>query len=45
MANDFDIGVLRGAAAQGRVQWPQHALEVSGARGFPRRGRVRYHER
>lgn len=36
MADDFDIGVLRGAAAQGRIQWHQHALERFLERGVSR---------
>jgi len=41
MADDFDIGVLRDAAAQGRVQWHQHALERFLERGVSRAEVVR----
>ena len=36
MDKDFDIEMLRGAAAQGRIQWHQHALERFLERGISR---------
>ena len=36
MVKDFDIGILRGAAAQGRIHWLQHALERFLERGISR---------
>lgn len=36
MDKDFDIEMLGGAAAQGRIQWHQHALERSLERGISR---------
>jgi Domain of unknown function (DUF4258) len=36
MDEDFDIAMLRGAAAQGRIQWHQHALERLLERGISR---------
>ena len=36
MDEDFDIEILRGAAAQGRIQWHQHALERFLERGVSR---------
>ena len=36
MDKDFDIDMLRGAAAQGRIQWHQHALERFLERGISR---------
>jgi len=36
MAKDLDIEILRGAAAQGRIHWHQHALERLLERGISR---------
>lgn len=36
MAMDLDIEILRGAAAQGRIHWHQHALERFLERGISR---------
>lgn len=36
MDKGFDIGILRGAVAQGRIQWHQHALERLLERGISR---------
>jgi hypothetical protein len=36
MAEDFDIDILRGAVAQGRIHWHQHALERFLERGLSR---------
>ena len=36
MVRDIDIEILRGAAAQGRIHWHQHALERFLARGISR---------
>ena len=36
MTEEFHIGLLREAAAQGRVHWHQHALERFLARGISR---------
>jgi Domain of unknown function (DUF4258) len=36
MDRDFNIEILRGAAAQGRIQWHQHALERILERGISR---------
>jgi hypothetical protein len=36
MADDFDIDMMRGAAAEGSVQWHQHALERFLERGISR---------
>ena len=36
MDKDFDIEILRGTAAHGRIQWHQHALERILERGISR---------
>ncbi len=36
MDKDFDLEILRGAAAQGRIHWHQHALERFLERGISR---------
>jgi len=41
MVRDIDITILRGAAAQGRIHWHQHALERFVERGISRAEVVR----
>lgn len=47
MDEDFDIEILRGAAKQTGTHLvaPACVGTLPGTRGFPRRGRERYHER